>query len=394
MGNGVFQPKAFYRKFDSLLIRIGDSARPKEVLSLVVDELVQAFGADLGIRSGSVYQFEFGSYRMIKEPVGEILSAWPQAIAREDLVFELLARHKSYIYTAEQSPPWGGNSVAALVGDKDQYLLVFRLTGEWVLETLQFSVNTVKNTLNYSLSTSAFSADLQEAYEIQKSLLPVSDPLFTGYDISGRSVPAERVGGDLYDFNILDEDVLSFAIGDASGHGLPAALLARDVVTGLRMGIEHEMKIAGVIKKLNRVINQSRLSTRFISLVYGELERNGTMVYTNAGHPPPLHIKKDSTEKLDVGGTILGPLEETVFKRGFAFIDPGDVLVMFTDGIIEVVGREDEMFGTDRLARIARENRDEPSSVITDRVFGEIKSFGKSNRLKDDATLVVIRRLS
>jgi serine phosphatase RsbU (regulator of sigma subunit) len=131
------------------------------------------------------------------------------------------------------------------------------------------------------------------------------------------------VGGDLYDFNILDEEILSFAIGDASGHGLPAALLARDIVTGLRMGIENEMKISGVIRKLNRVIHQSRLSTKFVSLVFGELERNGTLVYINAGHPPPLHFKKDAMNRLDVGGTILGPLSDSVFKRGFAFMDPG-----------------------------------------------------------------------
>ncbi len=393
MSDSDFQPKIFYRKFDSLLVRIEENPSTRDLLFQILDELVQSFKNDLRIKSGCIYHMQFGSFRLVRGPVGEQGDGWPGTMSKDEPALKILAQHKSYIFTDSNVAPWGGNSIATLLGDFDEYILVFRLGENWVRETLQFSMNTIRSTINLSQSTNRFSADMQEAFEIQKSLLPESDPDFKGYDISGRSVPAERVGGDLYDFNLLDEEILSFAIGDASGHGLPAALLARDIVTGLRMGIENEMKISGVIKKLNRVIHQSRLSTKFISLVFGELERNGTLVYINAGHPPPLHFKKDSINRLDVGGTILGPLKDSVFKRGFAFMDPGDMLVLFTDGIIEITNGDGDMFGEGRLIDLIQRHRNESATSVIDGIYRSVIEFGRGDRPKDDASVIVIRRV-
>ena len=196
----------------------------------------------------------------------------------------LVVQHKSYIFDGDAGAPWGANSVGVVIGEENQFLMAFRLESGWEREILELSLNSIRNTLNYIRTSRRVGAVFQEAQEIQKSLLPKSDPVFEGYDIAGRSLPAELVGGDLYDYLSYGEDVLGIAIGDASGHGLPAALLARDVLTGLRMGAEREFKISGLLAKLNRVINASTLSTRFISLVFGELERNGTFVYVNAGN--------------------------------------------------------------------------------------------------------------
>ena len=393
MDEQEFQPKIFYRKFDSLLMKIEGITNMRDMLSLMLDEFVQSFKDDLNIRSGCMYRLKFGQFVLVRGPMGEDSEDWPETMPRTDQVFTILGQHKSYIFAEEESPPWGNNSIATLLGEHDEFLLVFRLHEGWVRETLQFSMNTIRSTLNLTRSTNRFNADMQEAFNIQKSLLPEKDPTFAGYDISGRSVPAERVGGDLYDFNVLDEDALSFAIGDASGHGLPAALLARDVVTGLRMGIEKEMKISGVIGKLNRVIHQSRLSTRFVSLVYGELEHNGTLVYINAGHPPPLLFKGDGVIRLDVGGTILGPIPDSIFKRGFVFMDPGDTLVMFTDGILEVTDSLGDMYGEQRLIDTIRDHRHETARLITEYIFRSIKEFGGEENLEDDATVTVIIRL-
>jgi sigma-B regulation protein RsbU (phosphoserine phosphatase) len=309
MTNGtVFEPKAFYRKLDSLLVRIGKSAGMREVVTLVLGELVGSFGTDLRIGSGCVYELRKKSFHLVEGPVGDAADGWPRTISVGAGAIGLLERHKNYIFCDTEVPPWGNNSVAVLVGDEERYLIVFRLLEGWVRETLEFSLNTIRSTVNYSRYTKRLRADVQEAAEIQASLLPEIDPDFAGYDIAGRFLPAERVGGDLYDYHHLGGSTFGIAIGDASGHGLPAALLARDVVTGLRMGLEKEMKITGVFDRLNRVINMSRLSTRFVSLFYGELERDGTLVYINAGHPAPLLFKRDTLLKLDVGVTILGPL--------------------------------------------------------------------------------------
>ena len=389
---GVFQPKAFYRKLDALLTRIGEGASMKEMLSLVLDELVESVGEDLGIRSGCVYRLSAGAYRRTSQLSGPGTERWPASVSKHNEAIELLSRHKSYIFADTVEPPWGNNSVAVLLGEDDDYLLVFMLDERWVRETLEFSLNTIRSTLNFSSSKSRFSADLQEAYEIQKSLLPRIEPEFKGYEIAGRMEAAERVGGDLYDFSVLSEGVLSFAVGDASGHGLPAALLARDVVTGLRMGMEKEMKISGVLRKLNSVINRSQLSTRFISLFYGELEQGGTVVYVNAGHPPPLLFKSDRIVKLDVGGTILGPLADTDFNRGFAFMDPGDLLVLYTDGILEATNAEGEIFDEKHLVEFVRANISLPAYEIIRALFAAIRDFAGSVRLQDDTTAVIIRR--
>jgi sigma-B regulation protein RsbU (phosphoserine phosphatase) len=193
------------------------------------------------------------------------------------------------------------------------------------------------------------SRDHAQATEIQLSLLPRTLPSYPGFAFAAKSIPASSVGGDFYDFLPQGPDAIAIGIGDASGHGLGAALLARDVVTGLRMGAEREFKIVPMIERLNRVIGKSMLSTRFVSLFYGELEMNGNLFYVNAGHPPPWIFGERGMRRLTVGGSILGPLETTTFKRGFAHMDRGDTLVIATDGLLERQNRKGDMFGETRL---------------------------------------------
>jgi sigma-B regulation protein RsbU (phosphoserine phosphatase) len=359
---------------------------------LVLDELVRSFGEDLNIRSGSIYMLRQGYFKLIEGPIGDTEEDWPDSFPKESPSLSLLLQHKSYIFSDSAEPPWGKESVGLVIGEENQYLMVFKLKEGWERETIEFSLNTVRSTLNYSRSTSRFKADLQEALEIQQSLLPPQDPKFDGFDIAGRSVAAELVGGDLYDYHLLDEWVLGLAIGDASGHGLPAALLARDVVTGLRMGMEKEMKISGVIKKLNHVINQSSLSTRFISLVYGELERNGTFVYINAGHPPPLLFKNMEIIPLHVGGTILGPIKDSAFRRGFAFLDPSDILLLYTDGIIERARASGELFGIENMKSFIHTVALDPAAVIVEKLFEHLLHYGGGEQWRDDATVIVVKR--
>jgi len=206
-------------------------------------------------------------------------------------------------------------------------------------------------------------------------------------------VPAEEVGGDFYDFLSFEDSLLGLAIGDASGHGLPAALLVRDVVTGLRMGVEKDLKIAPVFSKLNRVIHRSNLSSRFVSVFYGELETEGNLIYLNAGHQPPLLFSGESVTELTTGGTVIGPLPEARFRRGFAFLKPGDLLVMCTDGILERRGPKGE-YGVERLARLVRSARQAPARDLLDRLFAEAWAWGGDRPWEDDATAVLVKRSS
>ena len=208
-----------------------------------------------------------------------------------------------------------------------------------------------------------------------------------------RSHAAEEVGGDFFDYrNVLSEEVLGIAIGDASGHGLPAALLVRDVVIGLRMGLEKDLRIASVFQRLNRVIHESTLSSKFISVFYAELEKDGTLTYVNAGHPSPLLVSLTSVERLATGGTVIGPLPEVRFKRGLAVLNPDSCMVMCTDGIIERRNGDDEFYGEHRLIETVRKNLARPVHDILTAVFKECEGFGGGRPFDDDATLVIVKR--
>jgi sigma-B regulation protein RsbU (phosphoserine phosphatase) len=267
------------------------------------------------------------------------------------------------------------------------------LVGEgWVREELDFALNTVRAALGSRLMEERARGSFREAAEIQQSLLLDELPEFPGYELAARSVPTEEVGGDFFDFIPFDGELLGLAIGDASGHGLPAALLVRDLVTGLRMGIERELKVAPVLTKLNRVIHRSRLSSRFVSVFYGELEASGNLIYVNAGHQPPLLFSGGRVSELSIGGTVIGPLPEVKFNRGVVRVEPGDVLVALTDGIFDRRSKGGEFFGEAKLNRVVEESNALPAAELLDRIFTAAFAFGDGAPWEDDATAVVIRR--
>jgi len=278
------------------------------------------------------------------------------------------------------------------VGSEERHLIFILLGDGWVREELDFTLNTVRAALGSRLTEERMRGGFREAAEIQKSLLLDKLPAFPGFELAARSVPAEEVGGDFFDFIPFDGELLGLAIGDASGHGLPAALLVRDVVTGLRMGIERELKVAPVLTKLNRVIHRSRLSSRFVSVFYGELEAAGNLIYVNAGQQPPLLFSRGHVLELTTGGTVIGPLPEVKFQRGVVRLYPGDVLVAMTDGIFDRRSKAGEFFGETRLRRLVQESKDDASTLLA-RIFAEAFAFGDQRPWEDDATAIVIRRL-
>jgi len=193
--------------------------------------------------------------------------------------------------------------------------------------------------------------------------------------------------------NVLRAALLvGFAIGDASGHGLPAALLVRDIVTGLRMGLEKHLRMEYVFSKLNRVIHRSNLSSNYVSAFYGELEPNGNVSYVNAGHQPPLLFRRDRILELRTGGTVIGPLPQVSYRRGLVRLDPGSVLVLFTDGIVERRGPGDEFFGEERLKRVVQESHGTPAAHLLDRILEVAFAHGEGRPWEDDVTVMVIRR--
>jgi len=314
----------------------------------------------------------------------------------------LLTTHRTYIYADGQGadspatdgilPP--GSAAGIVVGQSpDRHLFFFQLTPGWSYEETDFAFNTVRAALDSRLLEHRSRGTILEAAEVQKSMLLDRAPDFPGYDIACRSIPAEDVGGDFFDFLSFSPDVLGLAVGDASGHGLPAALLVRDVVTGLRMGLERDLKVVPVFTKLNRVIHRSKLTSRFISVFYGELETNGNFIYVNAGHQPPILFSERGVEFLSVGGTVIGPLPEVTFKRGFAHVDRGATLLITTDGLVERPDASGDQFGEERMIALIQGHPTATSDELVSMLFEACKAFGDGRPWEDDATAVVVKRL-
>jgi sigma-B regulation protein RsbU (phosphoserine phosphatase) len=398
--------KLLYRRLDALFgspkVR---RSQPKH-LEGFLEECFASLRDDLRLQAGLLYTERRDGFALVKA-VGEPGLPLAETLDPAQTPLAELARHRVYIFQdldADGSPqrlallprvPAAG----LLVGQRPQrHAIVFLLGDGWQMDELDFSLNTVRAALDARLVDARVRGSFREAAEIQQSLLVEEPPEFAGFDIAARSVPAEEVGGDFYDFHDFGDGLLGLSIGDASGHGLPAALLVRDVVTGLRMGIEKELKVAHVFEKLNRVIHRSRLSSRFVSVFYGELESEGNLVYVNAGHQPPILFFRSprpggpSEMELDVGGTVIGPLPEAHFRRGFARIHPGEVLVMLTDGILERRDRAGEFFGLDQVRSVVRQSQGEAAQTILDRLFDATFAWGEGRPWEDDATIVVVRR--
>jgi sigma-B regulation protein RsbU (phosphoserine phosphatase) len=157
------------------------------------------------------------------------------------------------------------------------------------------------------------------------------------------------------------------------------------------MGLEKHLRMEYVFSKLNRVIHRSNLSSNYVSAFYGELEPNGQISYVNAGHQPPLLFRKDRILELKTGGTVIGPLREVSYRRGLVRLDPGSVLVLFTDGIVERRAHGDE-FGDERLKRVVQESPGLPAAALLDRILDAAFAYGEGRPWEDDVTVMVIRR--
>ena len=397
----TIQPKDLYRELAALFANIDEESQKDDFIFSVLTKLENSFARDLHISNGRLYLEDLDRFLLVKPPDWQELADPDGVITLDAEAVQHIIGNGSYIFDNpsvrinNQIAERGEYAIAAAFtvrNPEKRWIIVFTLKSGWVREEVEFCLNAVRALLNFHLHSDAMKNDVQQAAVIQQSLLPSSPPYIVGYETAGRSQPADLVGGDFFDFSVFSDDVFSLAIGDASGHGLPAALLVRDVVTGLRMGVEKEMKMAEAMQKLNRVIHRSTLSARFISLFYGEIESNGNIFYVNAGHPPPLLAHGTRVIQLKATGTILGALSEISLQRAFARFEPGAVLVLYTDGLLERLNNDDEEFGLSRLTKLIVQHQQKSAQKIVDVIHKTVLDFGSQAKWKDDFTAVVVKK--
>ncbi|MFQ6094466.1 MAG: PP2C family protein-serine/threonine phosphatase [bacterium] len=237
--------------------------------------------------------------------------------------------------------------------------------------------------------------DLIMAREIQMSLLPKKDPQLPGVDIAGRNIPAQEVGGDYYDFVPLKENRLVIALGDVSGKGIPAALLMSNLQAALRSQTTTSPLPKESIAQINGLLHSCTDSQKFVTLFYGIFDVNTrSLRYTNAGHNPPILVDPQGGHTvLDIGGLVLGVLPQFPYEEGAIDLNPGQVLVLYSDGITEAVDEKEAQFGEERLIQTVREHADLGAAEISEKILGRVRTFARAVPQQDDMTLVVLKVL-
>ena len=234
--------------------------------------------------------------------------------------------------------------------------------------------------------------ETEQAQAVQRALLPECLPSIAGCDLAARWQPASRFGGDCYDAVPLDGGHLALSIGDVCGKGLPAAMLMSHLQASVRAFASPLATPQAVVTAINRMLCRHGDLHRFVTLFYAVFDTSTRgLRFCNAGHNPPVLLRHDgSIERLTTGGTVTGAFEDAAYETGEMRLEPGDRLVLFTDGVTEASSPQGIEFGDDRLvAAVRRAGRLDPEGIL-DRLFGEVQAFCGAG-LQDDATAVALR---
>lgn len=238
--------------------------------------------------------------------------------------------------------------------------------------------------------------ELQKAAEIQEHLLPAEGPPIPNYLVYGHSEPCRAVGGDYYDFLSLPGSRFGIGLGDVAGKGLPAALLMFSFQASLHALSELDLPPAEMIARLNRLLGRQIPANRFVTFFYGMLDpARHTMAYVNAGHNAPILLRSDGTsEELAVTGLPLGMIAPTDFGVREVAFGLGDVLVCFSDGVTEEPGAAGQQFGEARLLDTTRQARTAAPGDIARHIDEALAEHCSGAPRQDDATLVILKRMS
>lgn len=392
------------KKVEQVVREIEASGETGATIHTLASAIVGRFQDELGIYGGRLYRREGEEY--------ELAATFPESRELEGFRVPVdyapidIALAEGIVYMSAGDPRIdpaiesriGVESFAAIVVGDEEFLLAFNVSPGVHKDDVLFSLGVLRHTINQKLRHERMAGVFSQARKIQASILPRRMPVYGNFEFAGRTQPMEEVGGDFYDLIPITDKILGLAIADVSGHGLPAALQVRDIYMGLRMGLARDLKIVRTVERLNQIIHRSTLTSRFVSVFYGELELSGIFIYVNAGHPPPFHLSTAGDVRfLEEGGAVLGPVADATYERGFVRMQPGDLLVFYTDGMIEAIpagaeeGDPDAEYGVERLIALARELRARPAKEIAEALLADVEAYCGDAPAQDDRTVLVVR---
>ncbi len=236
--------------------------------------------------------------------------------------------------------------------------------------------------------------EVRLASRIQSDLQPKSAPTIEGYQIAGRSIPAQVVGGDYFDFIPIEDSRLAICLGDVTGKGLPASLLMANLQATLRGQSFLCTSPKDCLIRSNKLLFHSTSPEKFATVFYASLDtKDHFLSYSNAGHDFPfLFSDTDKPQRLKSGGIMLGAFEDFAFEEDRVSLKPGDLLVISSDGISEAMNSNLEQFGEERLQAVVRNNRHAAPHDIIDKIITAVRAHAGDHPQSDDMTLIVLTR--
>jgi len=264
----------------------------------------------------------------------------------------------------------------------------------FVVRNLIHERNTAAEKELYRRALERTEYEMETARGIQQSFLPESPPKIAGFELGALNKPARQVGGDFYDFIPISEGKMGIVIADVSGKGVPAALfmaLSRAIV---RANVHETITTSEAIEKANHLIAEEAKFGMFVTLFYAVLDSKRRLLqYVNAGHNPPLMLKHLASDLilLNANGIALGALDDIRLEQKEVGLVADDIVVLYTDGIIEAVNDKGEQFGMDRLEKIISNNTNLPAQQLADQINDEVQRFAQGQQQFDDLTLIVLK---
>lgn len=406
--------RKLYKTIETIASRKFDSINDMliEVLNQIVDK------EEITVTGGRIWKLnqDLKNYRIVYQ-TGNVDKINPEFVLKiEDYpIFDQIAKDRTILGNETNeilrsigifrySASGVGDKIK--LNDKPYYEYLIALNSDEINEEFRITLNIIATAITaqikqrkISASANSLKADLDKARELQKSILPEHEYNYFNFNLFGVTHPAEIVGGDFFDYLEFgeDKDRLGVTVGDAASKGVSASAEAMYISGALRMACNFEIKITPLMKRMNTLVNKIFADDKFASLFYGEIstDKSGLFLYANAGHNPPYFVRQNSKEiiPLNPTGPVLGPTTQAKYTVENINFQIGDVLLIYSDGVIDSADSKFEAYGEERLKERLEKSKHLSSKEITYSILEDVLKFSNNGKYADDKTIVVIKRV-
>jgi len=306
---------------------------------------------------------------------------------------------RSNIHSAMCVPLWNNKEIIGIVYTDRIFHLEQFSDEDLRLLTLLSNLAAVKienaKLFEQALEKEKMEKELALAAQIQRDFLPKEEPEYENFEIAGVNIPCHQVGGDYYDFISIDPQRLGIVIADVSGKGVSASLLMASLRAALHSEINPNYKLEKMASKLNDFVHRSSASDRFITFFFCEINKESDQLsFINAGHNPPLILdKKGNIKHLESCGFCLGMFPGATYEIKKICLNPGELALLFTDGITESRNKKNEEFTEERLIKLVKKHSKLSAQKLLENIQQEVATFTAGTDQMDDMTLVIIKRV-